>query len=322
MKRLFTKQFCIWLVSPQDGTVRKIRLTSGKILFAGLISILLAGGFLFVAGDYTRVQILRARHYFNFKRLSTERGTLVSHNQDLRVQVKGLQQEKERVLHFERDVRQRLEELTSVLKSASELGILPPDLQDGDNATALGGAETDCTLNPDSCIREDSDPYVPSSFAVSNPGTDLIGQLERSIERMRLIPIGLPARGFISSPFGLRRSPFNGKLKKHQGVDFALPYGSSVFATADGVVLSVKRNSTYGLKIDIQHGATVTTRYAHLSAATVKAGDDVCRGQEIGLVGSSGRSTGPHLHYEVRVDGHTIDPQVLFTLSQRIQAFA
>jgi murein DD-endopeptidase MepM/ murein hydrolase activator NlpD len=322
MKRLLTKQFCIWLVSPQDGTVRKIRLSSGKILFATLLSFLLVGGFVFVAGDYTRVQILRARHYFNFKRLSTERGTLVSHNQDLRVQVKGLQQEKERVLHFERDVRQRLEELSNVLRSASELGIIPPNLQDGDNTTALGGAETDCSANPDTCDKSQSDPYVPSSFVANGDSSDLIGQLERSIEQMRLIPIGLPARGFISSPFGVRHSPFSGKLKKHQGVDFALPYGSSVFATADGVVLSVKRNSTYGLKIDIQHGSVVTTRYAHLSAAMVKAGDEVCRGQEIGLVGSSGRSTGPHLHYEVRVDGKTIDPQVLFGLSQRVQEFA
>lgn len=320
MKKFFSKDICLWLVSPQDGTVRKIRLTSGKILLITALSIFFIGSFVFVAGDYTRVQVLRAKHYFNFKRLNNERGSLVSHNQDLRSRVQSLTQEKERVLSYESEVRQRLSELSSVLKSAAEIGVIP--LEEITGSSALGGAEADCDADGGNCEAESESGYNPSSFTITpEAGSDvgLISELERSIRLARTLPIGLPGHGFISSSFGPRRSPFSGRLSKHQGVDFALPHGSSVYATGDGVVKTVRRTSTYGLKIDIIHGSKIITRYAHLSKILVKEGQKVCRGQEIGLVGSTGRSTGPHLHYEVRVQGHPVDPQLLFTISEKVQ---
>lgn len=321
MKKFFSKDICLWLVSPQDGTVRKIRLTSGKILLITALSIFFIGSFVFVAGDYTRVQVLRAKHYFNFKRLNNERGSLVSHNQDLRSRVQSLTQEKKRVLSYESEVRQRLLELSSVLKSAAEIGVIPLEDVTG-SSNALGGAEADCDPESGNCQIESSPGYKPSSFATTVESTGaagLISELERSIRLTRMLPIGLPGHGFISSNFGPRRSPFSGKLSKHQGVDFALPHGSSVYATGDGVVKSVRRTSTYGLKIDITHGSKIITRYAHLSKILVSEGQKVCRGQEIGLVGSTGRSTGPHLHYEVRVQGHAVDPQLLFDISEKVQ---
>jgi murein DD-endopeptidase MepM/ murein hydrolase activator NlpD len=94
----------------------------------------------------------------------------------------------------------------------------------------------------------------------------------------------------------------------HEGVDLALPQGSQITSTGDGKVVAVERNATYGLVVDIAHSDRVITRYAHLSKAFVTEGEKVCRGEVIGLVGTSGRSTGPHLHYEILVDGKARNP--------------
>jgi murein DD-endopeptidase MepM/ murein hydrolase activator NlpD len=105
--------------------------------------------------------------------------------------------------------------------------------------------------------------------------------------------------GYISDGYGYRRDPFTGRLEYHYGIDISAPMGTPVFATADGVVGSVGYKGAYGNIVEINHGFGYTTIYAHLSRAYVRPGEVVKRGQRIGEVGSSGRSTGPHLHYEV-----------------------
>lgn len=111
-----------------------------------------------------------------------------------------------------------------------------------------------------------------------------------------------------SSYTSRRLHPVLRRVKAHWGVDLAARSGEPVRSTADGQVLYVVRNRTYGLMIDVRHGERFITRYGHLSAVHVRAGDVVGRGQTIGRVGSSGLSTGPHLHYEVFVDGRRRDP--------------
>lgn len=111
-----------------------------------------------------------------------------------------------------------------------------------------------------------------------------------------------------SSYTSRRLHPVLRRVKAHWGVDLAARSGEQVRSTADGEVLYVVRNRTYGLMIDVRHGERFITRYGHLSAVHVRAGDVVGRGQTIGRVGSSGLSTGPHLHYEVFVDGRRRDP--------------
>ncbi len=119
--------------------------------------------------------------------------------------------------------------------------------------------------------------------------------------RLDALPALVPADGEIVSGFGRRRHPILGVVHAHSGVDIALPIGSAVNVTADGVVESVTQSSSYGLVIDVAHPASgYVTRYAHLSASLVKAGEAVARGQQIARSGNSGRSTGPHVHYEVR----------------------
>ena len=109
-------------------------------------------------------------------------------------------------------------------------------------------------------------------------------------------------------PFGQRTDPFSGEGAFHAGVDISAPPGTSVLATADGIVIFSEFESGYGRLVKVDHGAGVITYYAHLSRAYVRAGQEVRRGDLVGAVGSTGRVTAPHLHYEVRVGGTPINP--------------
>lgn len=122
------------------------------------------------------------------------------------------------------------------------------------------------------------------------------------------IPSSMPTYGYISSNFGMRRSPFSGRRVQHNGIDIAVNYGSPVYATADGIVTLAGSRSAMGRMVTINHGFGILTRYGHNSQVLVKAGDYVQKGHRIALSGSTGRSTGAHLHYEVWVNGEVVDP--------------
>src|SRR5690606_2705230 len=123
-----------------------------------------------------------------------------------------------------------------------------------------------------------------------------------------LMPVDYP---YLSSSFGWRRHPISGRHVMHEGLDFAAPRGAPIHAASGGVVTVAGYKTGYGKMVEIHHGNDLVTRYAHASKINVKAGDIVERGQEIAAVGSTGHSTGPHLHFEVRMAGHPLDP-VLF----------
>lgn len=121
-------------------------------------------------------------------------------------------------------------------------------------------------------------------------------------------PSIVPVRGFISSRFGFRRDPFTGQRRFHEGLDIVAPIGTPIVAPADGRVRRVKWESGFGLVLEIDHGYGIVTRYAHTSRVLVRPGQVIKRGQVIAYVGNTGRSTGPHLHYEVRIHGRPQDP--------------
>lgn len=112
----------------------------------------------------------------------------------------------------------------------------------------------------------------------------------------------------VSSGFGPRNHPVRGGHRMHKGIDLAAPTGTPVYASADGIVDLARWGKGYGLYIKLDHGADLETRYAHLSRLAVAPGDRVEKGEVIGYVGSTGWSTGPHLHYEVRVNGVAVNP--------------
>jgi hypothetical protein len=127
------------------------------------------------------------------------------------------------------------------------------------------------------------------------------------LERGR-IPSSWPVDGLVTSGFGRRRSPWGGEVEQHAGVDIEARYGTRVSATADGDVSFAGRRPGYGLMVIVDHGGATETRYAHLSALHVRRGQRVRDRDCIGTVGATGRATGPHLHYEVRVADRAVDP--------------
>lgn len=131
--------------------------------------------------------------------------------------------------------------------------------------------------------------------------------LERGLQG---IPQVLPASiESVSSGFGVRRDPFNGRSAFHAGLDFRGPIGTPIMAAARGKVSFVGRKPGYGNCVEIDHGNGLLTRYAHMSAFRSRIGQTVSGGQVIGLVGNTGRSTGPHLHFEVRINGRAVNPR-------------
>lgn len=137
------------------------------------------------------------------------------------------------------------------------------------------------------------------------------------------IPSRMPLEGSkLTSDYGMRTHPVLGGRRSHKGVDLAAPTGTPVYATADGIVGRADWFSSYGLFVRIEHGADLETRYAHMSRLAVSAGERVKKGDIIGYVGSTGRSTGPHLHYEVRVEGAAVNPIPYMVESEAQQAFA
>lgn len=143
----------------------------------------------------------------------------------------------------------------------------------------------------------------------------------------------LPTSGFISvpsetpvvhfrytSPFGVRIDPFTHSASMHPGIDMAAPTGTPVYASADGVVSRAERTGGYGNLVQLEHGKGLETRYGHLSRVVVRDGQHVHRGELVGLIGSTGRSTGSHLHYEVRIDGRAVNPMPFLQVSDYLLA--
>ncbi len=160
----------------------------------------------------------------------------------------------------------------------------------------------------------------------------LAGQLERQQERLAALenlmldrklsaavtPSGWPVGdgGWVSSGFGRRADPFTGQQSMHEGMDIASRLGSQILATGDGLVTFSGEKAGYGLMVEITHDSALVTRYAHTSVTLAKVGDRVQKGQAIAQVGTSGRSTGPHLHFEVLRDGNPVNPQRYLQLQQ------
>jgi murein DD-endopeptidase MepM/ murein hydrolase activator NlpD len=145
---------------------------------------------------------------------------------------------------------------------------------------------------------------------------DQVAQLEsltRHFEAMQArlasTPALRPAKGWLTSRFGERRDPMTGRTTMHRGIDVAASIGTAIVSPADGAVVKVEQQTGYGLVVMVDHGFGMMTKYAHLADSAVRPGDTVRRGERLGSVGMSGRSTGPHLHYEVLVDGVAADPE-------------
>ncbi|HWX61068.1 M23 family metallopeptidase [Bradyrhizobium sp.] len=147
-------------------------------------------------------------------------------------------------------------------------------------------------------------------------------QMDRLNRTLALVPYRKPVIGEVefTSGFGVRSDPFLGRPAMHTGLDFRASMGDPVRATANGKVVSAGWSGGYGRMVEVDHGNGLSTRYGHLSEIHVKIGDQIKIGQVLGAVGSTGRSTGPHLHYETRIDGEAVDPQKFLRAGVRLSA--
>jgi murein DD-endopeptidase MepM/ murein hydrolase activator NlpD len=134
------------------------------------------------------------------------------------------------------------------------------------------------------------------------------------------LPFSMPVRSNfrLTSGFGYRRDPINGGRRLHAGTDFAGPRGTPIYAGGDGTVIFAGRQSGYGLMVEIRHPFGLSTRYAHMARIRVSEGQRVSRGDRIGDMGNTGRSTGTHLHYEVRRDGDPVNPMTFITAGRDV----
>ena len=176
-------------------------------------------------------------------------------------------------------------------------------------------------------------PLIAASAADLGAGriADLMGQVTGNlaeIEKLRYegsrMPVWLPLHKVqrITSPFGVRRDPLLHVAALHTGIDFKARYGAQVLATASGKVVIAGWDGGYGRLVEIDHGYGVSTRFAHLKAIKVKVGQHVRRGEVVGLLGNTGRSTGFHLHYETRVNGRPINPVHFWKVRDELQAIS
>jgi murein DD-endopeptidase MepM/ murein hydrolase activator NlpD len=183
---------------------------------------------------------------------------------------------------------------------------------DFDSAPALGGPEEPTVMSaaggvPD--LLADLDAIDRTLFTQRQQLTVLEGLMMNRKLYQRVYPKGRPVRsGYLSSYFGKRTDPFSGKSAWHRGVDFAGKAGGDVIAVAAGVVTWSGDRYGYGKMVEINHGNGYVTRYAHNSQNLVTVGDNVQPGQTIALIGSTGRATGPNLHFEVWYRGRPVDP--------------
>ncbi|WP_156911779.1 M23 family metallopeptidase [Kaistia adipata] len=171
-------------------------------------------------------------------------------------------------------------------------------------------------------------PFVPATaedLDFKSEVASLTQEFDR-FAKLRSIAQGLPLKrpignADISSRFGARKDPFLGRAAMHTGIDFRAPTGLPAKSVADGTVIAAGYNGGYGNMVDVDHGNGVVTRYGHLSKIAVKVGEKVVAGRRVGNVGSTGRSTGPHLHYEIRINGKAIDPMNYLRAGQEISAW-
>ena len=160
-------------------------------------------------------------------------------------------------------------------------------------------------------------PFIPQADADFD---ELLFKADNYLKKIRYIPLGRPVQGAITSRFGKRKDPLNNKKGFHTGIDFRGKVGDKIFATADGIVKKAFRNGGYGNYVLLNHGNGYTTSFAHMHTFLVKKGDRVKRGQLIGLVGNTGRSTGSHLHYELCLDKKPINPYKFMKIAKLLDS--
>ncbi len=294
-----TQQFTVIVVSDHSQAVRKFRLPR-RWLRNGAI-----GG-----GAAILVGLLTVVHYFSLLGSASENKVLKEENAQLRSQILLVQ---EKVAHISATL-DRVERFDAKLRTAVT------QLQDPERNVAIGpvGPQEDAAPIPGPAPAAQANlSALPGKIAsleteASRQEASLRELQEYFDDQKSLLastPSLWPTRGWVTSDFGTRLDPYTADRKMHTGLDIATPHGQVVYAPSDGTVVFAGTEGGYGKVLVIDHGYGVKTRYGHLSELFVREGAQVKRGEKVAAVGNTGRSTGPHLHYEVRVNGIPENPR-------------
>ncbi len=296
------------MLVPDAGQVRTYRVSQRSLLYVvGAVLALLSFGAwgtysvyqakqmqLSLLNSQEMLQVARQRQNDAYEDMQTK---LDVEKKKLAVYARNLGQMQASVLRLD-SLGERLVEVSKLNKNEFDFGVAP----------ALGGPRLEQqtpVLGLDEQMQHVNIQLTHLDAQLSAIDMVLQGNQEESVARPHAWPT---EGGYLSSHYGMRIDPFTGKRAMHRGVDIANRFGAAVLAASHGVVVFAGKMRGYGYLIEIDHGYGYRTRYGHLSSSAVKAGDEVEYNQLIGRVGSVGRSTGPHLHFEVRRFGKDLDP--------------
>lgn len=312
------RYYILFVARDEDGRVRKIPL---PLHYAyGFVAAALVGAFTIVglAGSYTRM-LLKTE---SFNQVRQERETLrknykqmaqIAHDRDVQVASLGALASEVTALYGLR--QNRLTAHPAEAARGAAAAPTPPSLAATDEA---GAQNVKFSLDQFYALRTQAMSGRVTRAIEGGLSPSFTGDWTVLADAPSLWPI----EGRVTSSFGEREDPINGEGAFHAGIDIAAPYGSAVRAAAEGDVIATRYATGYGREITIDHGHDVETVYGHLSAMIVVPGQHVARGQVIGYVGESGRATGPHLHYEVRLHLVPVNPHKYLRVSYQAIASA
>ena len=258
-----------------------------------------------------------AYHYVRLYRSIAEKEHMQS---QILQQQADIENQRKQLQSFAQNINELKANLISLNEFENKIRILANLEHKADQASlfAIGGSMPD-DLDTDLPLKEDHDQLVRDMHAQINQVSQasavqhssfetLLTSLKGKRNLLASTPSLRPAKGWVSSDFGYRVSPFTGRREFHKGLDIANHQGTPIIAPADGVVTYAQDKWLMGNMITIDHGYGMLTRYGHLHKILKKKGDRVKRGETIALMGNTGRSTGPHVHYEVRLNGVPVNP--------------
>jgi murein DD-endopeptidase MepM/ murein hydrolase activator NlpD len=294
-----TQVFTVIVVSDHSQAVRKFRVPRRWLKNAA-----------YVGAGVGLVALLSMGHYFALLGSSSENAVLKEENAQLRSQILLVQ---EKVAHISATL-DRVERFDAKLRTAVT------QLQDPERNLAIGpvgDAEPEAAIPGPAPAAEANLSALPGKLSSleteASRQEQSLRELQEYFDDQRSLlastPSIWPTRGWVTSDFGTRIDPYTAERKMHQGMDIATPHGQMVYTPSDGTVVFIGSEGGYGKVLVLDHGYGVKTRYGHLSEVNVHLGDRVKRGDKVASVGNTGRSTGPHLHYEVRVNGIPENPR-------------
>jgi murein DD-endopeptidase MepM/ murein hydrolase activator NlpD len=297
-----SREYMIKLIPSDGGTIHSIRLTS-KLVKYGLAS-LIGGALLLIVG------VCFAGYSFFSNRVDQQ--TVENLQKANTIQQEKLTELAQKASQLQSDL-DKLNATEKELKSLSNIDVQTTDDSSANHSSDGTGGQGGPLIAPDVQNLSEVMDDLEKRVAIHQENMEVLRQAlisqrkqqEMITQKSITTPMGWPAQGSISSPYGFR---WNG-TDFHPGIDIAADYGTPIRATADGVVTTAGWNSGgYGNMVDIDHGNGIMTRYGHASSVIVAVGQHVKRGQVIAYMGSTGFSTGPHVHYEVRINGRPVDP--------------